>query len=54
MTETEIVYPSAAEKAKALELWKPIREEWIGRADPQAAEVANIIDEIVAKYRAYK
>ena len=54
MTESELVIPSAAEKAKALELWKPIKEDWIKMCGPQGAELAKIIDEVVAKYRAYK
>lgn len=54
MTDIELVYPSAAEKAKALEFWKPIMDDWIKTCGPQGAEVAKIIDEVVAKYRAYK
>ncbi|MBI4186026.1 MAG: TRAP transporter substrate-binding protein DctP [Chloroflexi bacterium] len=50
----ELVRLDPAEEAKAVELTKPIEENWLKIAGPYAAEVLKIVKDSVASYRAFK
>ncbi|MDP2931541.1 MAG: TRAP transporter substrate-binding protein DctP [Chloroflexota bacterium] len=53
MTKTQLVNPPDAEIAKAKDLTKGIRDEWLKIAGPDGPALLKIVDENVAKWRAY-
>ena len=52
LTKCEIVYPSDVETAKAKELVKVVRDDYIEVAGPDGQKILDVIDDAVAKYRA--
>jgi TRAP-type C4-dicarboxylate transport system substrate-binding protein len=53
MSKSELVRPSAAEVAKGQGLVKGVRDEWLKIAGPNGPALLAIVDDVVAKYRAY-